>query len=84
LSLEHTMHPLLARWISRRSVLPVPVVSVPAVMPFTMASMARVPATSARRLRMRIDPSDQQRTLISGRMSDVCDALDALVLRQQA
>ncbi|ACB34350.1 hypothetical protein Lcho_2083 [Leptothrix cholodnii SP-6] len=33
---------------------------------------------------MRIDPSDQQRTLISGRMSDVCDALDALVLRQQA
>ncbi len=78
------MHPLLARWISRRAGLPVPAVPVAAILPFTMASVARVPATSTRRLRMRVDPSDQQRTLISGRMSDVCDALDALVLRQQA
>ena len=78
------MHPLLARWISRRSSLQGLAASGAAGVPFTMASMARVPATSARRLRMRVDPSDQQRTLISGRMSDVCDALDALVLRQQA
>jgi hypothetical protein len=78
------MHPLLSRWISRRPSLPVPSLPVAATQPFSMTSMVRVPATSARRLRMRVDPSDQQRTLISGRMSDVCDALDALVLRQQA
>ncbi|MEY8876453.1 MAG: hypothetical protein AB9M60_08095 [Leptothrix sp. (in: b-proteobacteria)] len=35
-------------------------------------------------LRMQVDPGDAQRTRISGRMSDVCDALDALVSRQAA
>jgi hypothetical protein len=76
------MHPLLSRWISRRpTTLLASATLPPAAVPF---SMARAQMPSVRRLRMRIDPSDQQRTLISGRMSDVCDALDALVLRQQA
>lgn len=77
------MHPLLARWISRR---PAAMLLASATLPAAAVpfSMARAPVPSVRRLRMRIDPSDQQRTLISGRMSDVCDALDALVLRQQA
>jgi hypothetical protein len=35
------------------------------------------------RVSLRIDPSDQRRTRISGRMGDVCDALDALVRLQQ-
>lgn len=33
---------------------------------------------------LRVDPSDQRRTRISGRMGDVCDALDALIRLQQA
>jgi hypothetical protein len=32
---------------------------------------------------LRVDPSDQRRTRISGRMGDVCDALDALIRQQQ-
>ncbi len=35
-------------------------------------------------VRLRVDPSDQRRTRISGRMGDVCDALDALIRLQQA
>jgi hypothetical protein len=77
------MHPLLARWLKRRpAVLAMTAAAIPvAAVPF---SISRAPVASVHRLRMRVDPSDQQRTLISGRMSDVCDALDAMVLRQQA
>ncbi|BDI05379.1 hypothetical protein [Sphaerotilus microaerophilus] len=32
--------------------------------------------------RCTVDPCDGQRTLISGRMSDVCEALDLLIARQ--
>lgn len=35
-------------------------------------------------LRCTVDPADERRTLISGRMSEVCDALDRLVARQSA
>jgi hypothetical protein len=35
-------------------------------------------------VRLQVDPSDQRRTRISGRMGDVCAALDALIGLQQA
>ncbi len=33
-------------------------------------------------LRLSIDPRDARRTVISGRMNEVCDALDALIHQQ--
>jgi hypothetical protein len=45
----------------------------------TVASAAQVDGVS-----LRVDPSDQRRTRISGRMDEVCDALDALIRLQQA
>lgn len=35
-------------------------------------------------VRCTVDPGDDRRTLISGRMGDVCDALDRLIARQAA
>lgn len=42
-----------------------------------------IAVSPSERVSLRIDPSDQRRTRISGRMGDVCDALDALVRLQQ-
>jgi hypothetical protein len=46
--------------------------------------MRGIDVSPPERVSLRIDPSDQRRTRISGRMGDVCDALDALVRLQQA
>lgn len=48
------------------------------VLPTTSAVCTRALAPSAG-ARMRVDPSDRQRTLISGTMHEVCDALDSLI-----
>lgn len=37
-----------------------------------------------RRLRICSDPTDARRTVITGRIADVCAALDRLVLEQEA
>ncbi|MDE2400714.1 MAG: hypothetical protein KGL90_03520 [Burkholderiales bacterium] len=42
------------------------------------------PLVLPRRLRICSDPSDARRTVITGRFSDVCAALDRLVLEQEA
>lgn len=38
--------------------------------------------TACQRVRMTIDPRDGRRALISGRMAEVCDALDRLIQQQ--
>ena len=47
------------------------------VAPARRATPLRVPGA-----RCRVDPADGQRTLISGRMNEVCDALDRLIAHQ--
>ena len=42
------------------------------------------PVAAPRRLRISSDPCDARRTFIAGRFSDVCAALDRLVLEQEA
>ncbi|MBK6714564.1 MAG: hypothetical protein IPG57_05570 [Burkholderiales bacterium] len=37
------------------------------------------PLTAGAGARLRVDPSDRQRALISGTMHEVCDALDSLI-----
>jgi hypothetical protein len=39
-------------------------------------------STACQPVRMTIDPRDGRRALISGRMSEVCDALDRLIQQQ--
>lgn len=51
-------------------------------LPSAALASSRRPSRPA--LRCTVDPSDERRTLISGRMSEVCDALDRLVARQAA
>lgn len=48
------------------------------------ASAAALPRPVARAARCTVDPIDTRRTLISGRMSDVCEALDRLIALQAA
>ena len=39
---------------------------------------------SARRVRIRTDPTDARRTVITGRFAEVCATLDRLVMEQEA
>jgi hypothetical protein len=48
------------------------------------AASAPLPRPAARAARCTVDPIDARRAVISGRMSDVCDALDRLIALQAA
>ncbi|MCK6426114.1 MAG: hypothetical protein L6Q75_13590 [Burkholderiaceae bacterium] len=63
---------------------PAPVAVLPAATGPVAGSVRPLRRPGRPTLRCTVDPADEQRTLISGRMSEVCDALDRLVARQAA